>query len=230
MFNDSSFSVRTPSYQPNIRLYYRLNNDLPAYRYLELNVFHHSNGQDQPSLINGEWNTYNGNFSTNFIRLGYNWGHHDLGDMRHAGIFLQQHFGIPGALEQDGNLDGVYGQTRLQVEYLYRVISRISYPDPVTNTEGFALYKEKFRFYPSLSYILAGLKDVGAFDVSRRLNMELSSYYSFKSWKRAALFLTLGYYGEDPYNIYFNQNYGFVRFGIATGHMFLRVDPEYAGK
>jgi hypothetical protein len=35
--------------------------------------------------------------------------------------------------------------------------------------------------------------------------------------KNAFLMAAVGYYGEDPYNIYFRDQYAFLRFGISTG-------------
>jgi hypothetical protein len=231
MFNDSSFAVRTPSFEPGLRFFYRLSNQIENYKYIEIGAYHHSNGQDGPSIENGRWNTYNGNFSTNYIIAAYNWGKYMDSNMMHYGAAIQKHFGIKGALEQDDNLKGNYGQWRLNLNFLRRIITRISYPDPQnTGYEVFALFKEKIRMQASLSYILAGLDNISFFKARRRLNTEISFHYSFKTWSKMTVFGTLGYYGEDPYNIYFSRSYGFFRFGISTGGMYFRADPDYAEK
>lgn len=62
-----SAPVRTPSYSPQLAIYVRSARcNLP---YLKL--AHHSNGQEGPAFIGGEVNLKSGNFSTNYIDIGY---------------------------------------------------------------------------------------------------------------------------------------------------------------
>lgn len=37
--------------------------------------------------------------------------------------------------------------------------------------------------------------------------------------RQTALMLAVGYYGKDPYNIYFKDRYAWIRTGIAVGFL-----------
>ena len=61
--------VRTPSYNPGLRLYAYPDD---ALQYLSFGAFHYSNGQDGVSYNpDGSVNTVNGSFSTNYLELAY---------------------------------------------------------------------------------------------------------------------------------------------------------------
>ncbi|WP_020602473.1 hypothetical protein [Spirosoma spitsbergense] len=74
------------------------------------------------------------------------------------------------------------------------------------------------RISGKASYAINKLDGSGFTDVRKRLNAELSLYYIPPFGRETGVFATVGYYGEDPYKIYFNQQYGFVRLGFTMGY------------
>jgi len=72
MYRETSSPVRTPSYKPQITIYYRTGK---TKRLGYLSFFgrfaHHSNGQDGDFFLeNGEINTKSGDFTTNYVEFG----------------------------------------------------------------------------------------------------------------------------------------------------------------
>lgn len=85
--------------------------------------------------------------------------------------------------------------------------------------------KETFRFVLNTSYILdknynkgdaANQQKVSFLDVSRRLNVNFTAYWRIRNTPFAGLFVQVGYYGSDPYNVYFQQSMWQWRAGLAT--------------
>ena len=72
MYQKESFPVQTPSYIPQISVYYTIK-QMPKHQSLTTfgRLAHHSNGQDGNFYLNnGDINLLNGNFATNFFELG----------------------------------------------------------------------------------------------------------------------------------------------------------------
>ena len=72
MYQERSFPVRTPSYMPQITLYYLLNGKSNVNKLILYGkIAHHSNGQDGDFFLkNGEINTISGDFATNYFEQG----------------------------------------------------------------------------------------------------------------------------------------------------------------
>jgi hypothetical protein len=72
MYQEHSFPVRTPSYMPQLTLYYLLNRpEAGSSLTLFGRLAHHSNGQQGDFYLdNGDINFTNGNFSTNYAEAG----------------------------------------------------------------------------------------------------------------------------------------------------------------
>lgn len=74
---DSSLPVRTPSYMPGFEAFFAMANwwrpEAITRTYLSLVGYHHSNGQDGTGgeFVNGYFNTYNGDFSDDFVVQGH---------------------------------------------------------------------------------------------------------------------------------------------------------------
>ena len=49
--------------------------------------------------------------------------------------------------------------------------------------------------------------------------MEAAGYYSPSFMRQTAFIVNVGYYGEDPYNIYFKDRYAWVRAVIGVGFL-----------
>ena len=205
---DRSSPIRTPSFRLGTQVYYRLGSDARRYRYVEAQLFHHSNGQDGPVFRpNGTVNTETGDFSTNYVQATYNWGTHaperQHGTYYHVGYRWHGQF-----FNHSEGLAGNYGFGRVLAQATYRRLAR-------TTDESAAT--ERLRLTLQLSYVTNRLTNWPLAAAQRRLNAELSAWYIPPFSRDAGVFATAGYYGEDPYNIYFNDRYAFVRLGIAAG-------------
>jgi hypothetical protein len=78
--------------------------------------------------------------------------------------------------------------------------------------------RQRLRF--DFTYILDKIYDYPFADITRRLNVSLKYYYQFGFMENVALMIGAGYRGQDPYNIFFQDNYPFVAIGVASGLSF----------
>jgi len=207
--DERSASVRTPSFRLGGTLYLRLSPNVERYRYAELSFTHHSNGQDGKAVLaDGAINTIDGNFNTNYLTLSYRFGHFttpiskmDYFGLHHKiGIQWHKWFAYEPALAGD------YGFTRLNYDFSFRVYQNLA--------KG--IEKEQWRFNSTISYAINSLTDYHFFSPKKRLNAEFSTNYSLPFMQNVFLMATFGYYGEDPYNIYFKDKYAYARFGISS--------------
>jgi len=215
---DRSSPIRTPSFRLGTQVFYRLSSNVARYKYVEAQFFHHSNGQDGAVFRpDGTYNTETGDFSTNYVQATYSWGTHTSN--RHGTYYnLGYRWHAPFFNSSEG-LAGHYGFGRLLGQATYRAVRQSSTNgSPATTTE-------RLRLTLQASYAVNRLTDWPPGAVQRRLNTELSIWYIPPFSRDTGLFTTVGYYGEDPYNIYFNDHYAFVRFGIAAG--FTRYTNQY---
>jgi len=202
--NERSAGVRTPSFRLGGMLYVRLNQSMDNYRYASLKFMHHSNGQDnEASNPDGSVNTRNGNFNTNYLTASYHFGHRKpVADkvyytVNHdAGLEWHKWFNY------DQVLEGEYGFTRVIYNFSLR---------------RYENDKEHWRLNAGLNYAVNQMTDYHLGAVKKRLNIETSYNYSFPFMNNVFLMAAAGYYGEDPYNIYFRDKYGYLRFGISSG-------------
>ncbi|RZK68603.1 MAG: hypothetical protein EOO85_23980 [Pedobacter sp.] len=86
-----------------------------------------------------------------------------------------------------------------------------------------SLEKESMRINAEISYSVNEISNYKLLSAKRRLNAELSVNYGLPFMNNVFLMATAGYYGEDPYNIYFNDKYAFLRFGISTGFIRYKI-------
>ncbi|AQG78770.1 hypothetical protein AWR27_05175 [Spirosoma montaniterrae] len=220
---EQSAPVRTPSFRLGAHVYYRLSASTNRYKYVETQLYHHSNGQDGPVFLpNGSYNTATGDFSTNYLQLTYNWGTHQ--PHRHGTFFnVGYRWHAPFFNHSEGLL-GQYGFSRVMGQALYRIFCRTDSDQPIPSSST----TERLRVSLQASYALNTLEGWTLAAVRRRLNAELTLWYIPPFSRDAGVFTTVGYYGEDPYNIYFNDRYAFVRLGIAAG--FTRYTNEVRKK
>ena len=212
---DRSGPIRTPSFRLGAQVYYRLSPDVVNFRYVEGQLFHHSNGQDGPVFRpNGTFNTETGDFSTNYLQATYNWGthrqaragtHYALGYRWHAPFF-----------NHSEGLAGNYGFGRLLGQASYRILARVT-SGGLAQTQKITTDVERLRLTLQVSYAVNPLTNWALGAALRRFNTELTAWYVPPFSRDAGVFATVGYYGEDPYNIYFNDRYAFLRLGIAAG-------------
>lgn len=231
---DRSAGVRTPSFRFGGVAYLRLTNSIQHYRYATLSFTHHSNGQDADAILSdGSINTSTGNFNTNYLSVGYRFGHYsdrtlsaDRYFSYHHNVGLEWHkwFNYEPALAGD------YGFTRIAYDFSFRMYQvyesrKAGWKRPTANRKigNRNLEKETWRFDLQSSYAVNRYDHQHFFAIKRRLNTELAINYSLPFMQNVFLMACIGYYGEDPYNIYFKDRYAFARFGLSSTFTRYRV-------
>ncbi len=202
VLDQQSAAVRTPSLKLGGVWYVPIRSNVTNYSYASLKFMHHSNGQDGQSLNPDlSINTHDGNFSTNYLVLSYHFGDNvEKGKQGYtlnhdAGLQWHKWFDYESALRDD------YGFTR--------IIYNISFRKQLEN-------RENWRLNAGVNYAINNLVGYKMTAVKKRLNTELSFHYSLPFMHKAYLMATTGYYGEDPYNIYYRDKYSYLRFGVST--------------
>jgi hypothetical protein len=206
MYQEKSAPVRTPSYIPQITVYYKLKSKTEAN---SLSLFgklaHHSNGQDGEYLLeNGDVNLKTGDFSTNYFEVGV------IKTNFNKKLNAVQFFGTSFEIHPEGltntSMIGSYG--------LYRWNSIFSIFKLPVNKEN----KEKKRASISLkgqsTWMFGNLYDWDWYSLNR-LNLSFTFYYHPKFLEEIGVFVNI-YHGMDYYNIYFNHQISVIRFGIMT--------------
>ncbi len=203
VLDQRSAGVRTPSLKISGMVYVKLNQKPFNYQYATLKFTHHSNGQDGEAInTDGSINTATGNFSTNYLTASYHFGKRIKAkeninySINHEGS-LEWHkwFNYEKALEND------YGFTRIIYNFSARKYQK---------------EHENWRLNVGLSYAINKMEAYQITSANKRLNTEISYHYSFPFMHKAFLMAAAGYYGEDPYNIYYRDKYGYLRFGVST--------------
>jgi hypothetical protein len=217
--SERSAGVRTPSFRLGGAFYVRLTDDIRNYQYAQLSFTHHSNGQDGTAVLaDGSINTQNGNFNTNYLTFSYRFGkflnpHATSGNSAsiHHKLGLEWHkwFAYENALNGD------YGFTRLNYDFSYRIY-QIYDGKKKSNSNMPVIEKETWRFNAQASYAINKYDNYNLLAAKRRLNVEASANYSLPFMQNVFVMASFGYYGEDPYNIYFKDRYAFMRFGLSS--------------
>jgi hypothetical protein len=200
-------------------------------------VFHHSNGQDHPEFYpNGAFNKYNGNFSTDYIEPSY-WHRSRCGgevatDGLVAGIknpwtdFFYK-ISYLKYFSTDEPLKASYGSGRINIGTGWIRIGQ--WIDKLKGSEPPVLFNkpysvERYRVLFNVSYI-TGTRTLGLDKFEKRFNTEGSFNYKIPETPNVAAQFAVGYYGSDPYNIYYSDNYFYARIGISMG-LFLTPKRE----
>ena len=210
MFLERSVPVKTPSYMPRVTVYRFFHPEQSLIKksvasYASLTVSHHSNGQaglfrNADGTINHE----SGNFSTNFVDAAYVRGGPIL-----PGLDGQSRLSVewhpPGWYDRASSVG--YSHLRLHV-------SATTVETPNGNARARCLVGACFRdftFNYAVTYlagdVLPKFHGRGRFPVW----IELSAAPTFTP--DLSLFLN-GYWGQDYYNTYYDQNLTTIRFGM----------------
>jgi len=206
MYQEESFPVRTPSYIPQVTIYYALEaNPIKSQHTLFGRIAHHSNGQEGDFYLpDSNINLISGNFSTNFVQAGFIYNRHN--ETYNAAQFYSTSLELhpPGwSLEE---MDGKYS--------------------PVRWHNAFSIYKiplhkiQEKQHAPSISMkaeVMWMFGQVGDWSTlsANRLNLNFTFFYHPSFLEDIGLFVEL-YSGMDYYNIYFNEKVEVIRFGIMT--------------
>ena len=200
---------------PGGTLFTRLNSDAAHPKFISLAYSHHSNGQEGPTLnADGSFNT-DGKFTTNFYRLDYYFGKSYKNAISASSQFASIGIELHAGLFKTGyskELTDKYGFIRTNGSWMYDILK-----DKTGKADRYA-NRQRIRF--DFTYILDKVDGEQFTDVSKRLNASLKYYYQPGFMENTALTATVGYRGQDPYNIYFQNNYAYFAVGVAAGLSF----------
>jgi len=223
--NQNSLPVRTPSYLPGGNFYFNISkqHDAINYRYMNIGAFHHSNGQDgNPLDENGEVNLYNGNFSTNFLLIGYNRGYRTEGHNTYIKLELELHSGLANWAYEPA-FDGRLSKLRLNWRWARSINTYIprknflQFFSEQFNERQADAEEEKTRLVVDGMIALDDL----TVDWNQRFNIEVKYYVKFRGSENTSFFASFGYRGHDKYNVYFSQPYPYFGVGMAAGNGFV---------
>ncbi len=203
MYNEESFPVRTPSYIPQITVYYSLGDKLNK-NIVFGRIAHHSNGQDGNFYDeNGDINVISGNFSTNFFELGFI--HTSISKKYNNVKFFQSSFEIHPKSWMAEELRGLYSPVRWHNSF-----TAFKIPIGKSDTEKKASISLKL----DTIWMFGDVNNWNTFDYNR-FNGSLTFYYHPNFLEDIGLFVNF-YHGLDYYNIYFQHQISVIRFGIMT--------------
>ncbi|MES2268075.1 MAG: hypothetical protein V4520_15035 [Bacteroidota bacterium] len=214
--------VRSPSYMPSGNLYYRLNRDPYKPQFLQLSYTHHSNGIRGPTIMpDGSFNRDSGKFSTDFINANYTIGKRidkaNTIDDHYSTLGVEIHRGLFGQSGTAKGLPGHYGFVRVNGGYIYNIAKK--YQDDIDPKKSDFKNWQRIQF--DFTYIADKYNGYNALNLKKRFNASLKYYYQFPFMQNVSFIVGGGYRGQDDYNIYFEDSYAYVQFGIASGLNFL---------
>ncbi len=201
IFKADSSPVRSPSFMPRVTLYFVADRewrreDNEAGTFLSARISHHSNGQDGDFFnADGSINSVDGSFSTNFAELGLHrlffpsWGWVD--GIAVASLSFESHLWF----NQSPELEGIYSERRLNARFDYL------HPGNVLKEIDF-----------DLVLMLDKVEGWSGFD-SRRANWEVTVRFAPPTLQGATFFTKL-YWGQDYYNMRFNDRVRLLQVGL----------------
>jgi hypothetical protein len=207
MYQEESFPVRTPSYMPQITVYYSLYNQL---EYGGLSLFgrlaHHSNGQQGDFYLDdGGINFKSGNFSTNYIEAGFI--KTSMNKRFGAVKMVRTSFQVNPPALSDVELDGRYSFYRWNnLLYIFKLNN--------SSAEFNQSKRANISLKAELNWLFGDLEDTRFLDFDR-ISFSGTFTYHPEFFEDIVLFLQY-YYGKDYYNIYFTNTVNVVRLGIMT--------------
>ena len=204
MYQYESFPVQTPSYIPQLTVYYSLNSSQTVKSF---NIFgkiaHHSNGQDGAFYLdNGEINTKSGSFATNYFEVGI--VRTKFNERFNAVQFFSSSLEVHPKGFSIEELDGIYSKYRWN-----NIVSFFKLPNDYKGKK-----KASISLKGEFTWMFGDVNDWEAFSLNR-LNLKLTFYYHPKFLEDIGFFAQI-YHGMDYYNIYFNHQISVLRFGIMT--------------
>jgi hypothetical protein len=206
MYQEESFPVRTPSYIPQITVYYAPTKNPDKERTILFGrIAHHSNGQDGNFYLPGKViNLKSGSFSTNYVQAGAIRSRYSK--RLDAWQFFSTHVEVHPEVWSMRELRHLYSPLRWQVALSV-------YKDPFAKkTERHN--KSQLSVTAKASWMFGEVDDRQTID-SHWLTMDLTFNLHPGFFEEIGFFINF-YYGMDYYNIYFNEPLQVIRFGIMT--------------
>lgn len=207
MLNLRSAPIRTPDYFPSATAYALLKQNIDGSNlYGSIAVAHHSNGQDG-SFYNEDQsvNLKDGNFSTNFIKIGFTKSCSFLNNTSKSfySWSFEQHLDVDRNVE----LNGIYGFSRLHFDYRSKEISLST--NKKSNKRNHFL-----RFSTNNTLIVDKIANSKLTDISKQVISSFKIFYRNAALKNLSVFIQ-AYQGQDYYNIQFVNNISFIRAGVC---------------
>lgn len=206
MYQEESVPVRTPSYKPQITLYYLLN-EKTSCQNLSLygRAAHHSNGQEGVFFFDdGSVNLKSGSFATNYLELGFI--KTNINNRFNAYPFFKTSFEIHPTGFIQNELDGIYSQYRWHNAFS---ISKLALEKNQKDSR-----KPNISIKGETTWMFGEYNSLNAFS-PERFNLRLTFYYHPKFLEDIGLFVQY-YHGSDYYNMYFDHRLDMLRFGLMT--------------
>lgn len=206
MYQERSYPVRTPSYMPQVTVYYLFDGNKDTHTFSIFGrLAHHSNGQDNDFLLeNGSVNLKSGDFSTNYFETGFitTKSCSRLNAFQFFKTSIEVH--PKGWIEKE--LEGIYSKYRWHTAF-----SMFKLP-----TKGGQTTKKKatISLKGEATWMFGDFNNWNAGSLNR-LNLKLAFYYHPNFLEDIGLFVQL-YHGMDYYNMYFNHKLNIIRFGLMT--------------
>ena len=206
MYQEESFPVRTPSYIPQITVYYQLNNERSAKTSTVFGrIAHHSNGQEDPFYLeDGSVNTESGDFSTNFLEPGFI--RTNFSKRLNAYQFFKTSLEIHPQIWSAEELEGIYSNVRWHNSFSVFKLS----DENIKQTHKPANISVKAE----TTWHFGDINNWSSTNLNR-LDFSLTFYYHPRFFEDIGLFVQY-YNGADYYNMYFSHQLSVLRFGFMT--------------
>ena len=226
MYNEESFPVRPPNFNPYFSFYYLISNfrkeaNPDNFTYLEFQLAHLSNGQTE-SFFNADStiNLKSGNFSTNYYKVGITRSQYLPGlanvlldsALVSATFMYRDDWSLKGSpFVIDEALDGRYALQRMNFVFQLRTKNI---------NQGKYNYNRKV-YNRQLSYLLRIDNEYRIGDViesegrDRRYSIDMTLAIYPANWRMFGLLMKY-YNGRDNYNIRFNRKISFFQFGFVV--------------
>lgn len=202
MYNQYSYPVKTPSYRPQVTLYYNFKESSTFKKVIFGRLAHHSNGQND-SLIyyNGLLNIDSGDFSTDYIEAGYIFT--NLAPKTNAVRFFKSSLEFHPKNSTHELLNNSYQRWRWHNEFS-------AFKVPINGQNK----KARMSLDIKTTVFLGNINDIPTFSTDR---FQMSVTYSyFPKFLEDIGFFVQFYQGKDFYNVYYNQDRTMLRFGLMT--------------
>ena len=219
MLNRRSVPIRSPSYRGHFTFYRAINRARPTLFYEDALWFaalgHHSNGQEGDSYQADSTQLINqgqGNFSTNFVRLGlasYLLCPAEGNSFSAREIKVHTEIHLSFLRPHASKLDEQYGLYRSFVTY--RAVGFGS----MFKQKGFKAWAQQSGVAVQFGWIFGDLYQAGSQEVSKRLILDIN-YQFYPRWLDKFAFFVRYYRGQDYYNLQFVRTLSNISFGITS--------------
>ena len=206
MYQEESFPVRTPSYIPQITVYYQLKNERSTKATTVFGrIAHHSNGQEVPFFLeDGSVNTKSGDFSTNFFETGII--RTNFSKRLNAYQFLKTSLEIHPKHWSVEELEGIYSNVRWHNSFSVFKLSGKKQKQK-RNQANISVKAETTWHFGDIN--------IWSSTNFNRLDFSLTFYFHPRFFEDIGLFVQY-YNGADYYNMYFSHQLSVLRFGFMT--------------